>query len=594
MGTKRKANKELNMPVEDIGAEKDIFNKIDINAPDVEELTNKEIGRASDVHGTAEDDDVLIQSVEDEELKEKIKEKKKLMRKQELEEARRIRRDEIKGKVKRFFSFYDFRNIVEEVKILGYEISINAICFVLIAVILLALICSFLLRLKWQYLVMLAVILVACMPYALVMSFAARFQERRFTNIVGYMEQMIYAFHKTGKIRNSLVDVDEVSTGDIKKCTQEMIQIIDYDDSTAKIYEKAFAVIQNRYNCSRLKVLHDYLIRVEMSGGESSQSLQIILEDLRAWVERVSNYQAERANVRIKTAISILCALISCGIMVNLIPREFSDQIVEQLIYQVGTLCVLSLNVMVYMFSCSQMTMSYLDREVDNKNTYSVKVAAKFLANWTKKNHLKTSLIKGAIMSPLVAVALYFKQPVIAGVVAMLILLTVTHDYSYKHRCLKKCTREIKKNFPVWLRGIVLYMQTDNVHVAIRNSYAQCPWILRPELEKFMEELVDDPITIRPYKNFLGAYDVPDLKLAVHCLYSIAVFGAQDKMSQLNYLIQQNAKLEITEEKIRNEDNIATFSMVILLPMLLAVVKLMIDLVLFLNIFMGFMQSSGM
>lgn len=581
MGIVKKKNNSFKNEVEDTIGE--------VYEPGVEELTNREIGRAGGVNGTEADDDSII----DKELKEQLEEKKKLIRKHEKEEEKRIKKEERKHKIKRFFSFYDFRTIIDEIRLLGYEISLNAMAFIFVSLVLLTCICSFLLRLKWQFLMILGIIMVSCMPYVVVMTFVSRYQERRFTNIVGYMEQMIYAFHKTEKIRSSLIDVDEVSTGDIKRCTKEMLRIIDYDDSTSKIYEKAFAVIQNRYNCSRLRVLHDYLIRVETNGGEYSQPLQILLEDLRAWVERVNSYQSERANVRSKSAISIVFALISCGIMVNLIPRTFSDQIVENNVYQVGTLVVIVLNILTYMFSCSQLAMSYLDKEVDSKNSYSVKRAAKFLSDWTKKDHVKTSIIKGLIMVPLVVAALYLDQHTIAAFVSCVILLVVTHDHTYKIRCQKKCTREIKKSFPIWLRSVVLLMQTDNVHVAIRNSYANCPWILKFELEKFMEELVDDPITIRPYKNFLGAYDVPDLKLAVHCLYSIAVFGAQDKMSQLNYLIAQNAKLEIVEEKIRNEDSVATFSMVILIPMLLAVVKLMIDLILFLNIFMGFMQSTG-
>ena len=55
----------------------------------------------------------------------------------------------------------------------------------------------------------LGVMLIACLPYAILMTFTARYEEKRFNSIVGYMEQLIYAFHKSGKIRDSLVDVLE-------------------------------------------------------------------------------------------------------------------------------------------------------------------------------------------------------------------------------------------------------------------------------------------------------------------------------------------------------------------------------------------------
>ena len=78
-------------------------------------------------------------------------------------------------------------------------------------------------------------------------------------------------------------------------------------------------------------------------------------------------------------------------------------------------------------------------------------------------------------------------------------------------------------------------------------------------------------------------YDVPELKLAINYLYSISQFGSEDMLTQLNYLVKQNSKLTVTEERLRNEDSLAGFSMLMLVPMLLAVFKLLIDLVLFLQ-----------
>ena len=304
-------------------------------------------------------------------------------------------------------------------------------------------------------------------------------------------------------------------------------------------------------------------------------------------------YQKDRKSIQGKVLISIFFAMLSCGIMVNLIPKDYADQIVVQLIYQIGTLGVMCMNVLLYVFACNKVCMTYLDNELDRKLSAKVRAQVEYLAKWDYKNHMKSAIIKCLIISPIIGVGLYMGYTSIAvGTLAVMLFLMV-HDYAYRNQCQKSLIREIKKTFPVWLRNLVLYLQVDNVHVAVRNSYTNCPEILRPELKRFIESLGEDPITMGPYLRFLRSYDVPELKLAIHYLYSVAMFGSDDMLAQLEYLIKQNSKLEIEEERIRNEDSIAGFSLIILLPMLVAVLKLMLDLVLFLGIFMGYLEASG-
>lgn len=524
---------------------------------------------------------------------EQLKFEQKQLRKEERKEDRKIRREEFCDNVKRFFSLYNINIFIEELQNIGYQAGKNILAFMIMVVGFLAFVCYLLLKIDIQYLIILGIIMVACAPYAVLMMFTSRYQAQRFTEIVGYMEQLIYAFHKTGKIRNSLIDIYEVSTGNIKRTVKQMIEVIDNDRSTSKLYEKAFGIIQSRYNCTRLKIIHEYLINVEMNGGDASASLKILIEDLRSWAERVTLYQADRRNVRIKSAISILCAMLSCGIMINLVPVEYRDQIVVENLYQIGTLIILALNVFVYLASCSALSNSYLDNEIDTKQNTKTERMHKYLANWHKKNHVKTSIIKTALALPLLGFSIYTGIMPLILVSGIIIFFLATHDFSYKQKCLKRVTKDIKKAFPIWLRSLVLHLQTDNVHVALRDSYANCPTVLKPSLETFLIDLTDDPITMRPYNNFLNVYDVPELKLTTHYLYSIATFGSEDALAQLDYLIEQNGKLEIEEERIRNEDSISMFSLIVLVPMLLAVMKLMIDLILFLNIFMGYLSVNG-
>lgn len=507
---------------------------------------------------------------------------------------------EFKAKVKIFFtklkhrlSLYKMSNLMDEIYLLGYEISGKNIMFVLLMVAFMCFIVGYLLRLRVEYILLLLLLFLLCVPVMLIAKFRHDFQMKRFNDIVGYMEQMIYAFHKNGKIRSSLIDVHKVSKGTIKQFIGEMIYVIDFDMTTPNIYEKAFAILQNEYDCTRLKILHEYLLNVEKNGGRVQTTLNIMLEDIREWSERVLTYQSDRKNVQGKTLISICCAMMSCGIMVNLIPAEYSAQIIAGPIYQIGTVVCLMLNIAVYVFSSTQVSVSYLDNEMDKNKANDIKKQTEFHANWHKKNHFKTGIIKALMLLPLMIGAAYFKMyPLVVGIGVSMVFLLI-HDFLRKNAYLKNVTNEIKKVFPIWLRNLILYLDTNNVHVAIRNSYETCPAILKEEVGNFIDNLSNDPVSMRPYLNFLSTYNAPELKLAIHYLYSIATFGSVEMATQLDYLVKQNSKLEITEERIRNEDSLTGFALMILIPMLIAVLKLMLDLVLFLGVFMGNLHSYG-
>lgn len=497
------------------------------------------------------------------------------------------------NKFKQRVRIYKLSNLLDEIYLLGYEISGKNIAFVLMTIAFLCFLVGYLLKLKMQYILVLVLLILFCTPIMVIAKFKHDFQMKRFNDIVGYMEQMIYAFHKNGKIRSSLVDVHEISKGTIKQFIGEMLYIIDFDMTTSNVYEKAFAILQNEYDCTRLRVLHDYLRNVENNGGRTDTTLNIMLEDIRDWAERVLTYQSDRKNVQSKTLISICCAMLSCGIMVNLIPQEYSVQIIDNMVYQIGTVICLMLNVIVYVFSSSQVSVSYLDNEMDKKKEDNIKKQAAFLANWHKKNHMKTGLIKALILSPLLVIGIYFKMFGLVIGVGIGMIFVLINDYIKKNNYLRNVTDEIKKVFPIWLRNLILYLDTDNVHVAIRNSYESCPYILRDEVENFLDALSEDPVSMRPYLNFLATYNVPELKLAIHYLYAIATFGSEEMGKQLDYLVKQNSKLEITEERIRNEDSLSGFALMILIPMLIAVLKLMLDLLIFLGVFMGNLTSYG-
>lgn len=145
--------------------------------------------------------------------------------------------------------------------------------------------------------------------------------------------------------------------------------------------------------------------------------------------------------------------------------------------------------------------------------------------------------------------------------------------------------------FPQWIRTLSLSLQVDNVHVSIRNSYDKAPLIIKHDIENFLEDLAEDPVSAKPFNRFLSDYNVPTLRLSINYLYLASQFGTEDSLAQLDYLVAQNTQLTIQEEKIRNESALAGINLFIFAPMFVAIIKLLLDLMLFLSQFMGIMQS---
>ena len=500
----------------------------------------------------------------------------------------------MKRKIRRFFRYFKFSYLKAETRQLGQTLTIQKLLVYVGVVLFASFIVGYLLRLQWIYCVILGLAFVAMLPSMIIVNLKADFERIRFNDIVTYMEQVIYAFHKSNKIRMALKDVYDVSTGNIKKTVGKMMDVIDGKNKTSHIYEEALQIMQDEYDCSRLLLLHNYLIEIEKNGGESDRALNMLLTDIRDWATRILQYQQERRNVKNKITISILLAMLSCGLMVNMIPDDYLGQMVSQAAYQLGTLAVLLACLMLYVISTNKVGASYLDFETDKTVTQRALKDMKYISRFHRKNHTKPAIIKTCITAPLILAALWFKIYWAILPASAMILYVVFKDVLKKNQAVKAVSREVNKMFPAWIRSVVLQLQTENVHVALAKSLHNCPDILKDEVGRLLENIDKDPNSMRPYSEFLKDFEAPDLKMSVHYLYSISQFGTEDLLAQLDYLIEQNSQLSIAEEKIRNEDSLSGFTTLALMPMLFSVLKLLLDLMLFLQIATNFMNSQMM
>lgn len=373
----------------------------------------------------------------------------------------------------------------------------------------------------------------------------ALYEEKRFSDTVDYMEYVIYSFLRMPKIINALQEVKKLCNGRMKQCIEKTVDRIQYADDYKEIYEDAFYHIEKEYGNDRMRALHHFLARIEQQGGDYAQSLEVLLEDIRQWSEMIYLLQKERRELQRKAALSILLSVAVAITMVGLLPKEVGD-ISQNSLYQISSVAFLLLSMTVYVLSRRSLIRSWLTTE---NNDEMIKKAYDYCSG-------KESC-KG-------------------------------RHYRYMQ---KKVIQSIQKEFPMWLRNVILNMQTENVFIAMEKAAEDTSYPLRSELKNTLQEIEKRPGSIQAYQHFLKKFEVKQIKMVFLMFYSLNEFGTKEAQNQLNAMIQRNNKLAKQSERFINEEELGIFGIYMLLPMVIAAGKMLLDMWVFVQQFLVFYSN---
>ena len=368
----------------------------------------------------------------------------------------------------------------------------------------------------------------------------------KYYDVVQYMEQMIYSFKKQPKIREALSDAQKVSTERMKEIIEEVLVSID-SKATENIYEESLDIIGKEYDCKRLRSLHSFLIKIEKNGGEYETYINILLEDIKEWSNRLSLFIRDVNRVKRNVIISIFSTLITCGFMAYLIPKEY--QYTNHIIYQIVSTVMIILMLQIFL-------------TVNKKLNY----------NWIKEKELMPENMVMKYYS-LVERGQQGKRE-----------LSLLERMSYK-KAKKSLENEIKKAFPDWIRDVAINLQNETVQSAIENSYENAAFVLKRPIRKLLIDFERYPIGIEPYDNFLSGFDLMEIKSSMKMFYSINQLGNEQSDKQIDAIIDRNNKMTRQAEEMKNKDRIGIAGMFSAIPMLIGVGKIMSDMVLMIIVF---------
>ena len=211
-----------------------------------------------------------------------------------------------------------------------------------------------------------------------------------------------------------------------------------------------------------------------------------------------------------------------------------------------------------------------------------------YVENFDEKKSKKHSIIKAIIVAllPIFGFVTNNNNILVIGGLATVVVF-FCDKIQYKGH-FKNIEKELRKTFPVWLRDVSLNMHNLVVTRAIKQSYPNAPAVLKYYLKDFINELEEDPVTIRPYSNFLKKFYINDITSSMKSLYSIKQQNGENASKQISDLIIKNQNMMEKSERIRNENQLIGMNMMGTLPMIVGSLKLIVDMIL---LMMTFMQN---
>ena len=422
----------------------------------------------------------------------------------------------------------------DELKRYGYVFSVKRSILMYGMVVAFALLCGKFFRLERMYLLILCLWCAILFPFFLRNLYRNHYGQRQFVEINNYMEQFLYSFQKSGKILVTLKDVEKLfANGMMHTRIQEAIAYIEDTYDEDHVEKKALAMIEQEYPIHHVAMIHRFALQVEEKGGEYGEAIRLMLDARRMWADRSYELLKEKKRKRTQILISVLVSLLLCSVFVYMAERV-SLSITGFTIVKVVTLLTLLLDIWIFYVADRKLSMENMDETYDEKEL--LRQYEKVKRSEEKKHaELGTRIAK------------------------------------------KNVSRALQKMFPQWLLEVSLLLQSENVQVAIMESYDEAPVLMKPALRELIQKLHLRPTDMEPYLEFLQEYALPEVQSSMKMLYALSEGTGGNANNQISDIIRRNQLLLDQAQKMKNEDALGGLYALFLAPQLTGGAKMLVD-----------------
>lgn len=392
------------------------------------------------------------------------------------------------------------------------------------------LICRFIYQLQIRY------CLIVCLLFMLTIRKTNRLLLKKhrfdlqFDECGDYLQQISFAFEKNGEIVASLKECEEVFyDGEMKTCISQAIEFMEHVYNGTR-RDMGLHLIEEKYSCPQIRLVHNYMLELEISGGERKTGMKALREEFERFRTRGMLFQKECETRRRNSVIAIIASMLLCASVGYLVPEP--KILVDCKAYQVGTMLLFLVNMGVLLL-----------------------VMKKTIRNWIRPNkeyserELERKVLK------------YYNQKGWIG-----------------RRTLKRIiANEITRAYPEWMLQLTIQLQHRDVAGAIMESEKNSDIVLKLYLKELIEKIHDYPDSPKPYLEFLNEFKTPESMSFMKMLYAISVGSCTNVVEQVTELFRRTQILRDDIAKKQQEKVAATMYGLFLLPTFIASIKLIAD-----------------
>lgn len=481
-------------------------------------------------------------------------------------------------KKKNVFYYLHPRHICSEVEGYGYEYSVSKALKSYGVYLVCGMVAGCAFRLKPVYIVIMLLLGIAFVPEMVISTYRNKSQQSKFWDAVSYMDQILTVFRDKKRYQPSLAEIKSSFAESPMYACLDRAEKHMLTSTSADAQQEAYQMIEAAYGCLRMKNIHRYMANVQALGGDVTDAVKILQNDLRNWELR----QQEAQMKRVETRNVVYGILGGCVFLELVILWAFYIYGIDLMHVSLIQFCG------VIEWVASLLLVRSTDRKaavdwMDKKNTLSdEKIMENYnqVVHFDRRKEMATSFRWAVIPAVFVVISLLRHMSVIITVI--LAVVTVIVLFSWKIGYLlsyQDTVKEMRRAFPTWILDVALRMQTDSVQVALYGSYETAPTVLKPELDLFYEDLKEHPESVEPYLNFLRNFPIRGVDSFMRKIYSVyAGTGAQEQTTIMD-LVERNNYLMDEAEKAKNEEAMLPLEQMGYRVMAIIGVKMMVEMV---------------
>lgn len=444
-------------------------------------------------------------------------------------------------------------------------------------------------RMRHEYMAVLLGLGFVLTPFLIAAWFTQMYNIRRFTQLCDYLGNIIPVFMQKTKIRYTLGELYELTSGEMKESIYKAISYIDSQKNDVDLEKNALKIIEEKFSNSRVRSVHKLLLSIENVSSESYEDVCASMhEDIEQWIKRVYVFQKDLKDRRNK--LLILCGLtlaMNCLFVYIYINNEYFAGFTDMSMYQLSTLLFTASILIVIVAIMTRLNGGWLVDDIGKGDEDRLKKKYLLYKNYAGKADL-VYVLMAAIFFVIGAYLFYIDEILLSCLSLLFAIYVFTEKRRKRDLAFSSVSRSMEIEFPVWLREISLNLNHLTVLNAIENSLNTVSYPFRCELKTFLRDAKADPTSIAPYSSFLHEYDLEDGRSSMKVLYGIQNLGRENMRSRVNGLIERNEEMLAKSETIRNDDSISGIEFIGYLPTLIFTCQMMVSMF----TMFGFMMTS--